>query len=450
MSIQNNLNQLDLDKEHFKNNLTIARQDVLESDTFTELANKLNTLKDYYTNTTVKESDSPEYWLKNNFYKGAPSILDLRDVNIYESNRSLPLFCNSPYLKNPKVYLPSNVTTLNSCFINALDEELDLEGIKDLAIVNFGSTFSGMPNLKTLTLPKLKEGTVVTNVTSMCRNCISLEYLDMSSLDLSDTANIEYIFYGCSNLKTVVVRTTAIKNRLSEMYPNINYELGDLVGISLVVPKNVNLFYTNTFEVSVEYDRGTDDKHTANLTVKGPATINGNTVTLDSSAKEGDVIEITAISNYNSELTDTKTVMVINKEITKSITLDLNDGQFVETEELVNENKVYQSDAGSYHINNGKSIANMVIIGYSKFVVYIKSDAELVSDYTEIFDLGVTPSRGKGILSTKGQQGQWLKKEFNITDKTVIQSISVMYSKDGSVNRGADRGYFYISESECE
>ena len=67
MSIQNNLNQLDLDKEHFKNNLTIARQDILESDTFTELANKLNTIKDYYTNTTIKENDSPEYCLKNNF-----------------------------------------------------------------------------------------------------------------------------------------------------------------------------------------------------------------------------------------------------------------------------------------------------------------------------------------------------------------------------------------------
>ena len=53
MSIQNNLNQLDLDKEHFKNNLTIARQDILESDTFTELANKLTTIKDYSTNTTV-------------------------------------------------------------------------------------------------------------------------------------------------------------------------------------------------------------------------------------------------------------------------------------------------------------------------------------------------------------------------------------------------------------
>ncbi len=450
MSIQNNLNQLDLDKEHFKNNLTIARQDILESDTFTELANKLNTLKDYYTNTTVEETDSPEYWLKNNFYKGAPSILDLRDIKVYPDYYGINLFYESPYAKNPKVYLPSNITTLKQCFYNALDEELDLGGIEGLAITNFEGAFAYMSNLKTLTLPKLKEGTIVTTIKYMCNNCTSLEYLDMSTLELSDNANIDSAFYNCPKLKTVVVRTTAIKNRLSALFPNINYELGDLVGISLVVPKNVNLFYTNTFEVSVAYDGGTDDKHTANLTVKGPATINGNTVTLDSSAKEDDVIEITAISNYNAELTDTKTVMVINKEIIKSITLNLNDGQFVETEELVNNNKVYQSDVGSYHIDNGKSIANMVITGYSKFVVYIKSDAESNYDYTELFDLNVTPVRAQGILSTKGQQKQWLKKEYTISDLLEEQSISVMYSKDSSGNANQDRGYFYISESECE
>ena len=92
----------------------------------------------------------------------------------------------------------------------------------------------------------------------------------------------------------------------------------------------------------------------------------------------------------------------------------------------------------------------MEIIGYTKFVVYIKSDAEDSYDYTEIFDLGVTPNRDQGVISTKGKQGQWLKKEFSITDKTVTQSISVMYSKDSAFNSGKDRGYFYISESECE
>ena len=450
MSIQNNLNQLDLDKEHFKNNLTIARQDILESDTFTELANKLNTIKDYYTNTTVKETDSPEYWLKNNFYKGAPSILDLRDITLYTVNNALSLFYNSPYTKNPKVYLPSNITTLKHCFYKALDEELDLGGIEGLAITNFSGTFGEMYNLKTLTLPKLKEGTKVTTIEYMCGQCKSLEYLDMSTLELSDNANIDNAFYDCPKLRTVVVRTTAIKNRLSALFPNINYELGDLVGISLVAPKNINLFYNNTFEVIVKYDGGTVDKHTATITVNGPATVNGNIVTLDSSAKEGDTIEVTATSNYKPEFTATSTTIVINKEITKSIILNLNDGQFVETEELVNGNKVYQSDAGSYHINNGKSIASIDIIKYSKFVVYIKSNAESSYDYTEIFDLNKTPNRAQGILSTKSKQNQWLRQEYTISDLFEKQSISIMYSKDSSANSGTDRGYFYISESECE
>ena len=450
MSIQNNLNQLDLDKEHFKNNLTIARQDILESDTFTELANKLNTLKDYYTNTTVKETDSPEYWLKNNFYKGVPSILDLRDTTLYTVNNALSLFYDSPYTKNPKVYLPSNITTLKHCFYKALDEELDLGGIEGLAITDCSGAFGEMYNLKTLTLPKLKEGTKVTTMNYMCGQCKSLEYLDMSTLELSDNANIDNAFYGCPKLRTVVVRTTAIKNRLSALFPNINYELGDLVGISLVAPKNINLFYNNTFEVIVKYDGGTVDKHTATITVKGPATINGNIVTLDSSAKEGDTIEVTATSNYKPEFTATSTTIVINKEITKSIALNLNDGQFVETEELVNGNKVYQSDAGSYHINNGKSIASIDIIKYSKFVVYIKSNAESSYDYTEIFDLNTEPVRNKGILSTKSKQNQWLRQEYTISDLYEKQSINIMYSKDGSGHNGTDRGYFYISESECE
>ena len=134
----------------------------------------------------------------------------------------------------------------------------------------------------------------------------------------------------------------------------------------------------------------------------------------------------------------------------KDITFNLNNGQFVETEELVNGNKVYKSDAGSYHIGNGKSIASMDIIGYTKFVVYIKSDAEDSYDYTEIFDLNKTPNRGQGILSTKSKQNQWLRQEYTISDLFEKQSISIMYSKDSSANSGADRGYFYISESECE
>ena len=450
MSIQNNLNQLDLDKEHFKNNLTIARQDILESDTFTELANKLNTIKDYYTNTTIKETDSSEYWLKNNFYKGCPSILDLRDITLHTVNNELSLFYNSPYTKNPKVYLPSNITTLKHCFYKALDEELDLGGIEGLAITDFNGAFGEMYNLKTLTLPKLKEGTKVTTINYMCGQCKSLEYLDMSTLELSDNANIDSAFYYCPKLRTVVVRTIAIKNRLSALFPNINYELGDLVGISLVAPKNINLFYNNTFEVIVKYDGGTDDKHTATITVKGPATVNGNIVTLDSSAKEGDTIEVTATSNYKPEFTATSTTIVINKEITKSITLNLNDGQFVETEELVNGNKVYQSNAGSYHINNGKSIASIDIIKYSKFVVYIKSNAESSYDYTEIFDLNTEPVRNKGVLSTKGKQNQWRRQEYIISDLYEKQSINIMYSKDSSGHSGTDRGYFYISESECE
>ena len=279
--------------------------------------------------------------------------------------------------------------------------------------------------------------------------CSKLQYLDLGGLIITASTNLKYTLSGVPKNCTIIVKNDEAYNALHTAFPTHSITIKDLESIKLDTISRINLAYNTTAKVNVTYEGGPIDQRVVTFTVEGPATIDteGN-LTMSATAQAGDTVTITATANYNPTITDTTSFIVVNEE--KEIIFNLNNGQFVETEELVNENKVYQSDAGSYHIGNGKSIASMDIIGYTKFVVYIKSDAESSYDYTEIFDLGVAPNRNQGILSTRGKQGQWLKKEFSIADKTVRQSISVMYSKDSVGNNGADRGYFYISESECE
>ena len=137
--------------------------------------------------------------------------------------------------------------------------------------------------------------------------------------------------------------------------------------------------------------------------------------------------------------------------ISKHYTVDLGNGQWVDTGTKVDNNTVYQSDAGSYHINNGTSTATITIVGYQKFVVYIRSYAESTYDYTIASTLDAAASRdGSTAQTTSGKQSSstYYKAEYLISDNEP-HTIQIMYSKDSSQNNGDDRGYFYIAESEC-
>lgn len=107
---------------------------------------------------------------------------------------------------------------------------------------------------------------------------------------------------------------------------------------------------------------------------------------------------------------------------------------------------IYQSDAGSYNINNGQSIASIDVFGYTKVTLCIKNNSEQSYDYVEAFEIDTTPTREAGKFSAKGKNNTYVTCTYELDGEQ--HNIPIMYSKDSSGNTGSDRGYFYIESYE--
>lgn len=454
LTINDYLDNLEIDKQTLNTSLKKINSKVTDEDTFTQSISKLDNIKDtIMQNSFETDPVKIEALRKKVSYSRTPLvdyIKELPDEIILPipSWFSGPTYGLSYFLgtKAPKILNLPEFTDAYGFF----SECPNITELKESNLLNSTNFKMFCDDDYALTkVNRITSNKPVVSLESAFYGCRALQYLDLGGLIITANTNLKYMLAQVPKTCTIIVKNDEAYNVLHAAFPNYTFTIKDLESFKLDTISKINLAYNTTAKVNIIYEGGPTDQREVTFTIDGPATIDteGN-LTMSATAQAGDTVTITATSNYNPTITDTTSFTVVNSE--KDVTFNLNNGQFVETEELVNGNKVYQSDAGSYHTNNGKSIASMEIIGYTKFVVYIKSDAEGYSDYMEIFDLGVTPNRDQGVLSTRGKQGQWLKKEFSITDKTVTQSISVMYSKDSSVSSGTDRGYFYISESECE
>lgn len=135
--------------------------------------------------------------------------------------------------------------------------------------------------------------------------------------------------------------------------------------------------------------------------------------------------------------------------------VDGHDGQFIIDESSSGDNVIYKSDAGSYHIDSGYSLATVTFVGYTSITVGYRSDAESTYDYLIVGALDVTdlstndrskltdPSRVAG--HTKGNQSSTTYRTCTFENPDGGEhSFMIMYAKDSSGNSGADRGYFYI------
>lgn len=218
--------------------------------------------------------------------------------------------------------------------------------------------------------------------------------------------------------------------------------------ISIVGSKNFNTYNGNTTGTyKVRYNDGDVLPEQVGVTwsITGNATISQDGVVTLKNASVGDKLTITATSTYNTSISASLTVSVVN--IAVSMTVDLNNGQWVDSGTTIDGHTVYKSDAGSYHVNNGTSTCTVTVKGYSLVTVYLRSYAEGGYDYAEVGPLDGTVTRAatSNVLSTKGRQGDitYYSHTFTISD-TNAHTFQVLYSKDSSGNSYDDRGYFYV------
>lgn len=216
----------------------------------------------------------------------------------------------------------------------------------------------------------------------------------------------------------------------------------------------------NTLETSATYKliyndgcyvRG--DYKGATWSISGNATIkeqSDDACTIEyTNLSEGDTITLTATSKINSSISVTKTLTA--KEIRASVAVETT--QWVETGETPDEalTEVYKSDAGSYHVSNGASLAKVTFYGYTKLTLSVRSYAESNYDYVTVSDIdfsGTFTRDSASVLSTKGVQSSSEYTDYTFTTDGGKHFFYVLYSKDSSGDNNDDRGYFFVKAGE--
>ena len=136
--------------------------------------------------------------------------------------------------------------------------------------------------------------------------------------------------------------------------------------------------------------------------------------------------------------------------------VDTHNGQFVVDTSASGEHVVYMSDAGSYHINDGYSLATVTFVGYTSITVGYRSNAESTYDYLIVGALDVTDlskndrsnltDASRVVGHTKGKQSSTTYQTYTFeTTDGGEHSFMIMYAKDSSSDSNDDRGYFYIT-----
>ena len=357
---------------------------------------------------------------------------------------------SSTNFSNGALYSNRNLTKFKNTFITSVGHDL----------------LYGCTSLTSVDLPNLTSAG-----SALLYSCTSLTSVDLPNLTSAGSG----LLYNCIKLQSIYLRSTImctlggsthlpdtvsiyVPASLIESYKTASswssypsnfktLESIQLSKISIIGFTEINMYNGNTRTYKIKYNDGDVNPVQAGVTwsITGNATISQDGIVTLNNASAGDTLSITAISTYDNSISASLTVSVVNKS--KSIYINLNDGQWVDSGTTVDGHTVYKSDAGSYYVNNGTSTCTVTVQGYSKVTVYARSYAENVYDYTEVGPLDGTVSRdsSSNVLSTKGKQSntEYYSYPFTITD-TNEHTFQVLYSKDNTGNNDDDRGYFYV------
>lgn len=364
------------------------------------------------------------------------------------------------------VDIPNATSVGTSAFGNC--SALTTVDLLNVTKIGYGA-FSGCSGLITIDLP---------NATSI-DNAAFQDCSALTSVNFSNIATIgAYAFQRDYALKTIFLRsktmctcvrdpwvnsstTIYVPESLINSYKAATYwsrysdkfktlESIKLSKISIIGSSKINTYNGNTRGTyKVQYNDGVVLPEQTGVTwsITGNATISKDGVVTLKNASVGDKLTITATSTYNTSISASLTVSIVN--VATSMTVDLNNGQWVDSGTTIDGHTVYKSDAGSYNINNGASTCTVTVKGYNTVTVYLRSYAEGNYDYAEVGPLDGTVTRSNeivpSVLTTRGRQSatQYYSHTFE-TDDGNTHTFQVMYSKDASGSNDDDRGYFYV------
>lgn len=172
-TIQEQINQLKVDKQTLVDNLVEKGVEATSEETFTTLVPKVKDIQSggdisEYFNTTYSGT-SPTNWVKTNLVKKVPDLI------IDDSVTSLERFCQGASFI-PKIICNSNVTYMNSMYYQSTCKNIDVSGLNT---------------------------SMVTSMTYMFGICSNLESLDLSNFNTSNVTDMSYMFYNPNKIKNL-------------------------------------------------------------------------------------------------------------------------------------------------------------------------------------------------------------------------------------------------------
>lgn len=297
----------------------------------------------------------------------------------------------------------NDITTQDNTVLNSiLDRSISGDYVNDDLTEVGGYAFANCNNLTTATFAKVTK--IVKNAFFYCRSLESISLPEVKEIEASS-------FNYCSSLESISMPKIEVLGSDKELYGvfNSSYKM-----TTINIPSTIQSIGKNAFKAT-------------NIT----------TINIDKPAN----------SIPGSPWGATGALVYWQGKLAPYTSVDLNGGQWADSGTKVDGHIVYQSNVGSYHTNNGKSICTVTVSGYSKVTVYATNYSESGYDYTEVgpLDGEVVRASTTNVLSTRFQNSKTDYKSytFNLPD-TNSHTFQILYSKDSGNDQNDDRGYFYI------
>ena len=296
----------------------------------------------------------------------------------------------------------NDITTQDNTVLNSiLDRSISGDYVNDDLTEVGGYAFANCNNLTAATFTKVTK--VVKNAFSYCRS--------LESISLPEVKEIEASSFNYCPVKSISIPKIEVLGTDNDLYGVFNHYC-EMTTIN--IPSTIKSIGKKAFE-------------------------NTNITTIN--------IDKPTNSIPGAPWGATGALVYWQGKLARYTSVDLNGGQWVDSGTQVDGHTVYKSDAGSYHIDNGKSTCTVTVSGYSKVTVYATNYSESTYDYTEVgpLDGEVVRASTTNVLSTRFQNSKTDYKSytFNLPD-TNSHTFQILYSKDSGNDQNDDRGYFYL------